>query len=92
MGTRADFYVGTGVDAEWLGSVAWDGYPDGAPEDVVKAESEEDYRNRVEKLMTEDDSATRPAHGWRRCWKDSRTTDYAYTFSGGKVLIIGGKP
>lgn len=29
MGTRADFYVGRGRDAEWLGSIAWDGYPDG---------------------------------------------------------------
>lgn len=29
MGTRADFYVGRGEQAEWLGSVAWDGYPDG---------------------------------------------------------------
>ena len=29
MGTRADFYVGRGAQAEWLGSIAWDGYPDG---------------------------------------------------------------
>jgi hypothetical protein len=29
MGTRADFYVGRGKDAEWLGSVAFDGYPSG---------------------------------------------------------------
>jgi hypothetical protein len=29
MGTRADFYVGRGEQAEWLGSIAWDGYPDG---------------------------------------------------------------
>jgi hypothetical protein len=29
MGTRADFYVGRGPDAEWLGSVAMDGYPSG---------------------------------------------------------------
>jgi hypothetical protein len=29
MGTRADFYVGRGKDAEWLGSIAWDGYPSG---------------------------------------------------------------
>lgn len=29
MGTRADFYVGRGPDAEWIGSTAWDGYPDG---------------------------------------------------------------
>lgn len=29
MGTRADFYVGRGPQAVWLGSTAWDGYPDG---------------------------------------------------------------
>lgn len=29
MGTRADFYIGRGADAEWLGSIAWDGYPPG---------------------------------------------------------------
>lgn len=27
MGTRADFYVGRGEQAEWLGSIAWDGNP-----------------------------------------------------------------
>lgn len=35
MGTRADFYIGRGESAEWLGSIAWDGYPEGiTPEDV----------------------------------------------------------
>lgn len=29
MGTRADFYVGKGPNAEWLGSTAMDGYPEG---------------------------------------------------------------
>jgi len=29
MGTRADFYVGRGMYAEWLGSIGLDGYPDG---------------------------------------------------------------
>lgn len=29
MGTRADFYIGRGENAEWLGSTAWDGYPEG---------------------------------------------------------------
>lgn len=29
MGTRADFYIGRGVDALWVGSIALDGYPDG---------------------------------------------------------------
>lgn len=29
MGTRADFYIGRGEKAEWIGSIAWDGYPGG---------------------------------------------------------------
>lgn len=29
MDDRADFYVGRGADAEWLGSVTWNGYPKG---------------------------------------------------------------
>lgn len=29
MGTRADFYIGRGENAEWIGSTAWDGYPEG---------------------------------------------------------------
>lgn len=29
MGTRADFYIGRGEKAEWLGSIAWDGDPSG---------------------------------------------------------------
>lgn len=29
MGTRADFYIGRGLNAEWIGSTAWDGYPEG---------------------------------------------------------------
>ena len=27
MDERADFYVGRGEDAEWLGSITWNGYP-----------------------------------------------------------------
>jgi hypothetical protein len=29
MGTRADFYIGTDENAEWLGSTGWYGHPDG---------------------------------------------------------------
>ncbi len=29
MGTRADFYTGRGQTAQWLGSIAWGGYPVG---------------------------------------------------------------
>lgn len=45
MGTRADFYVGRGQDAEWIGSIAWDGYPDGIT--PKEAETEPSYGGRL---------------------------------------------
>jgi len=49
MGTRADFYVGRGETAEWVGSVAWDGYPNepwgiGRTTDLFTATTEADFR------------------------------------------------
>lgn len=77
MGTRADFYVGRGAQAEWLGSTAYDGYPDSF-EEIGASATEKKYRERVAEMLAEDESATLPAgcrhasaysyHGdWRRC-------------------------
>jgi hypothetical protein len=41
MGTRADFYVGRGGQAEWLGSIAWDGYPSGIDKWVFSVSTEQ---------------------------------------------------
>jgi hypothetical protein len=84
MGTRADFYVGRGEKAEWLGSIAWDGYPGGIDPKLLKSESEEDYRYRVKEFLKREDG-TLPEDGWPWPWEDSRTTDYAYAFDEGKV-------
>src|ERR1041384_2735098 len=84
MGTRADFYVGTGPQAEWLGSVAYDGSPHGAPATVIKKRSETTYRAAVLELLDNPGSdflPTRPEEGWPWPWEDSRTTDYAYTWA-----------
>lgn len=92
MGTRADFYVGTGKEAEWIGSISYDGDPDGSPSRAVRARTEGQYRKRVEELMTERDNiSTRPSEGWPWPWKDSHTTDYAYTWSGGHPRLTGGR-
>lgn len=85
MGTRADFYVGRGESAEWIGSITWDGYPSGIDTDVLKAETEEDYRTQVAAFFANRDDVTRPTEFWPWPWDDSRTTDYAYAFEGGKV-------
>ena len=84
MGTRCDFYVGTGVNAEWLGSYPFDGYPDGIPDAIKLADSESGFREAVaEFLALEPASSTLPAQGWPWPWEDSRTTDYAYAWDDG---------
>lgn len=45
MGTRADFYVGRGTEAEWLGSIGWDGYE--IDDSIHAAKTEEEYRAAV---------------------------------------------
>lgn len=102
MGTRADFYVGRGPDAEWLGSIAWDGYPSGITPHgstwpkgcgLFDAKTAATFRKRVEEFFRGRDDVTRPEQGWPWPWDDSQTTDYAYAFDGGRVLAssFGGK-
>lgn len=85
MGTRADFYVGRGRNAEWLGSIAWDGYPGGLPDDLLRLTSEGVYREHLARFFRTRDDATHPDDGWPWPWEDSRTTDYAYAFEAGRV-------
>lgn len=85
MGTRADFYVGRGQDAEYLGSVSWDGYPDGFDTPFYHAVSETQYRAAVVSISEERDDWTDASEGWPWPWNTSRTSDYAYAFDEGKV-------
>lgn len=86
MGTRADFWIGSGPEAEWLGSVAFDGYEWAEEEGnaVMAAPTADDFRRRVA-IVLERDDATVPAQGWPWPWSDSTTTDYAYVFEDGEV-------
>lgn len=87
MGTRADFYVGCGPRAVWLGSVAWDGYE--WAEDrkckLRKAKTAAQFREAVASILKHRDDATLPSQGWPWPWETSATTDYAYYFFGGRV-------
>ena len=85
MGTRADFYVGRDKQAEWLGSIAWDGYPQGIDRDVLLAETEPQFRSLVDAFFDGRDDVTQPDRGWPWPWDDSQTTDFAYAFDGGRV-------
>lgn len=87
MGTRADFYVGRGVDAKWLGSIAWDGYPSGIPDDILSCQDEDTYQKNVNAFLMNREDGTLPEMGWPWPWESSDTTDYAYAFDGKKVWI-----
>lgn len=92
MGTRADFYIGRGKDAVWLGSVAYDGSPDGilresyandAPLSAIgKATDDAAFAAAVVARIQARSDGTMPDQGWPWPWEDSRTTDYAYAWDG----------
>lgn len=86
MGTRADFYIGRGKDARWLGSCAYDGYPGSGLRKVITAQTQEDFERCVAQRLTEEDG-TKPEAGWPWPWTDSRTTDFAYAWDDGRVFI-----
>lgn len=85
MGTRADYYVGRGPEAEWLGSVTWDGNETDPA--VLVATNEQHYREAVAAFLASREDATLPTEPWPWPWDDSRTTDCAYAFDGGRVWL-----
>ncbi len=91
MGVRADFYVGRGKDAEWLGSIAWKGSPTSMREQgwasILDAACEADYRDAVNKLIETREDAAAPVQGWPWPWDDSSVTDYAYAWDEGVWFV-----
>jgi hypothetical protein len=88
MGTRADFYIGRGTDARWLGSVAYDGHPETILNEfeLGSATTPERFEALVAKRLANGDDGTRPEQGWPWPWEDSRTTDFSYAFDEGRVF------
>lgn len=90
MGTRADFYAGKGKNAEWLGSIAWDGMEISGY--IRAAKTEANYRKAVDVFLKSRDDATFPDQGWPWPWNDSGTTDCSYWFFDGKCWEAIGYP
>lgn len=84
MGTRADFYLGRGAQATWLGSIAWDGHPGSIEGAVLSATDADQYRSALATFL-KDSEGILPSDGWPWPWEDSRLTDYAYALDAGKV-------
>jgi hypothetical protein len=87
MGTRADFYVGRGVKARWVGSIAWDGYPGSRTRRLLKAADRLAFLAAVKELSNEHDFSEPKRDGWPWPWEDSCTTDFAYAWHRGAVWV-----
>lgn len=85
MGTRADFYIGKGKDAEWIGSIAWDGYREGIDKQVLNCCSAEAFRHAVERFLASRDDAIYVKDGWPWPWDTSSITDCSYWFFDDRV-------
>ena len=92
MGTRADFYVGKGRDAEWLGSIAYDGHRESIDPQILGCQSPEAFRYAVARFLAERDDATLPAQGWPWPWDTSATSDCSYWHFGGQTWDAQGNP
>jgi hypothetical protein len=87
MGTRADFYVGRGKNADWLGSIAWDGYPSAIPPPIKNAANTKEFRYLVKGFIFKREDGTFPKEGWPWPWDNSNSTDYSYAFDNGVVYV-----
>jgi hypothetical protein len=76
----------------WLGSVAWDGYPQGMPASVLDAADERSFVSAVLDMIAGREDGTNPEQGWPWPWEDSCTTDFAYTWTtdGVRASCFGG--
>ena len=91
MGTRAQFFVGNPQDVagrKWLGTVAWDGYPDGDVGDTLEdVTTEEGFVIAVAGIAAERRDFCDPAkHGFPFPWHDDLfLTDCTYAFFDGRM-------
>lgn len=94
ISTRADFYLGTGSDLQWLGSIGMDGMPSAVLKELSMDRGQrisgvDDWCESVTAVLLAHEEATHPDWGWPWPWKDSGMTDYSYVYDSktGQVMI-----
>lgn len=87
MGSRADFYLGRGAKAKWIGSVTYGGYPpceNGRTPiiNVCESKSEKQFIQNVKDIIAiKTNIGYNTESGWPWEYDNSRKTDYSYFFS-----------
>lgn len=79
--TKADFYIGTGIAANWIGSIYSDGYVSGISLDILTCVNPTLYEELVVEFIKSKQGVVKTDGGkWPWLWPDSRMTDYSYMF------------
>ncbi|HUN93437.1 MAG TPA: hypothetical protein VMU33_15415 [Burkholderiaceae bacterium] len=86
MGTRADFYLGRGEDATWLGSLLAEARPENIPAAILEAREAGDFEARVRAFLSSAGGLL-AEHGWPWRWRHSGETGYTYAFDGERTLV-----
>ena len=77
----ADFFLGVGEGAEWLGTLRLQGDPDDLPRALREARWPSEYRRLVAALLRSRVDGVRPHQGWPWGWDTANGTPHVYTFS-----------
>lgn len=89
MGTRAAFWIGDPrtENREWLGCVAWDGYPGGDCRNLFEATTEQEFRERIAAMRASRKDFATPDKGWPFPWSDDVfLTDFTYAWIDGNPV------
>ncbi len=89
MGTKADFYVGTGNDMEWLGSIFKDGDVCHIPLNILIQVNQTMFEELTLDFLKKSDSVIADrGDKWDHPWADSRITDYTYMFDTAREKVV----
>lgn len=92
--TAADFYLGRGEDARWIGSLSHHADPTALASiphgpDILNAVSASAFACAVDSLLADAQAGDvhSPGDGWPWRWPDSALTGWCYAFDTGRVWI-----
>ena len=81
--TKGDFYIGTGPQARWIGSIYHDAFPDYVPCEILTEVNPIMYEEKVLEFLRGDNGrgiVSDDGDEWPWIWPDSNMTDYVYMF------------